>query len=120
MEELKTIIIERWPEIVSYALNFIAYFLFLVYRTRFIKTRNNMRVLFDDKVTQVNTIDKNLRTDIETERVAMREDLLNAIEEHKRSKAEYDKCIAELNRMGKALAEIIAEQEVDDNGTDNE
>lgn len=119
MEELKVIVTENWPAIVSYALNIMAYFLFLVYRNCFSKTRDSMRVLFNDKVTQVNTIDKNMRADIEIEKATIQQKLTEAIEEYKKSKADYDACIAEISKMSRALAEIILEQEETTVGTDN-
>lgn len=111
MEEFTALLVENAPEIMSYVLSALAYFLLFLYRQRFGKTRDSMQVLFNDKVTQVNKVDKNLRADIEKERALMREELNNAIAEYNKSKADYEVCIAELSKMNKALNEIIAEQE---------
>lgn len=120
MEELNTIIVEKWPEILSYVFNFVSYFLFLLYRTKFSKTKNSMTLLFKDRVDKVDTIDKNLRSDIEIERIAMREELEASIEEYKKSKIAYEKCMNEMSKMHRAIIEIIAEQEEIDNGTNTE
>lgn len=120
MEELKLIIIEKWPEILSYVLNLIAYFLFLLYRAKFTKTKNSMSLLFKDKVKQVSAIDTNMRTDMERERAAMRAEFSATQEEYKKSKKEYEEYLVKLHKMGRALAELLKEKEGKKNGTDTE
>jgi hypothetical protein len=118
MEKLKVIIIEKWPAILSYVLNLVAYFLFLLYKSKFSKTKDNMTVLFNDRVDKVNTLDTNLRTYIETERASMRKELAVSIEEYKKSKAAYEACVKEISKMRNAVIEIIADQEEFKNDTE--
>lgn len=118
MEELKAIIIEKWPAILSYVLNLVAYFLFLLYKSKFSKTKDNMTLLFNDRVDKVNTLDTNLRNDVETERASMRKELAASIEEYKKSIAEYEACKKEISKMRNAVIEIIADQEEFKNDTE--
>lgn len=110
MEEIKVLLIEKWPEILSYVLNLVAYFLFLLYRSKFAKTKDSMLMSFTEKVGDVNKSEEAMRQEMLAERAATQNDLLAAIKEYEESKKEFDALTARLKRTESALLSVIEEE----------
>lgn len=68
------------PEIISYGLNLLAYFLIILFKVRIGKTKTAMKVLFEDKVKQVETL-RVENVDYAKEVVSLRRALLEILGE---------------------------------------
>lgn len=95
VEELEALLIDKAPEVISYVLNVLAYILIILFQNKNRKTKVVMKMLFEDKVKQVE--DERLATKAENE-------------ELRAENVTYAKEVATLRR---ALKELIEEDNDD-------
>jgi predicted negative regulator of RcsB-dependent stress response len=104
MEVLKEIWTENGPEILSYILTALGYFLIFLARSKSKKTSDVMSLFFKQGITEVKTIDTKLRTDIDAKIVNMQKEYNAAMQRLETAEKRY-------NNMSNAIAEIIADEE---------
>ena len=97
MEEVKQIIVEHWPEIVSYFFTFVSYFLLFLYRSKVNGTRNNVVTLFKEGNKEMITMKA----------------------EYEKAKRNYEKASKRLKNVEDAL-EVLLEDETEVSSNDEE
>lgn len=103
MEEIKMLLIEKWPEILNYVLTAVAYFFFLLYRSKFNKTKDNVLTAFKDKVGEVIKTDENAKSELKA-----------AIDEYNKSRKEFEALIIRIKKTEAALINVIEEELLDE------
>lgn len=108
MEEVKQIITEHWPEIVSYFATFVGYFLIFLFRSKINGTQKNLIALYKetaDAAAKENGVrQKEMR--------AARKEFLDA-------KREYEEAIKRLKNVEDALNVLLEDTEVLSNDKEN-
>lgn len=104
MEVLKEIWTENGPEILSYILTALGYFLIFLARSKTKKTTDVMSLFFKQGITEVKTTDTKLRTDIDAKIANMQKEYNAAMQRLETAEKRY-------NNMSNAIAEIIADEE---------
>ena len=100
MAEFKNFIIEEWPQIIEYALYFIAYFLIFLYRAKVKKSSGDMRVVVKENTSCVKKLDEELRSTFTA--------AINIAEEkYMQAKKEYERVINKITNLEKAVRVII-------------
>lgn len=107
MEVLKEIWTENGPEILSYILTALGYFLIFLAKNKTKKTTDVMSLFFKQGITEVKTTDTRLRTDIDAKIANMQKEYDAAIHRLEIAEKHY-------NNMSNAIAEIIADDEEED------
>ena len=104
METLKEIWTENGPEILSYVLTVLGYFLIFLARNKSKKTADVMSLFFKQGVAEVKTTDIKLRTDVDAKIAYMQKEYNAAMQRLEIAEKRY-------NSMSNAIAEIIADEE---------
>lgn len=104
MEVLKEIWTENGPEILSYILTALGYFLIFLARSKTKKTSDVMSLFFKQGINEVKTTDTKLRTDIDAKIANMQKEYNAAMQRLETAEKRY-------NNMSNAIAEIIADEE---------
>lgn len=102
MEEFKALLLEQWPQVLSYGLTIVAYFLVFLNRSWFDKIRNNMKMIFTEKVAQVDNLNKK----------AM-DELIEAKRVYTEKIEEYAKLIKDVARLKDVVKEMLVQEDVD-------
>lgn len=108
MEEVKQIITEYWPEIVSYFATFVGYFLIFLFRSKISGTQKNLIALYRE-TTDASTKENAIR---QKEMRAARKEFLDA-------KREYEEAVKRLKNVEDALNVLLEDTEVLPNDEEN-
>lgn len=112
-EQVEQYIVANYPQIIEWALIFLAYFFVALYRSKAKSTKRNFTTIMKERVEHVDGIDKALRETVQRERDAMQKEL----EESKKNyQAAIDKIAAleqKATRLENALGAMF--EEVTDN-----
>lgn len=114
MEQVKQVLIQYWPQIVDYALTFIAYFLVFLFRSKMSGTRRSLTIAFKQHAETVEVTDKRLNEQMQAQSAEVASELTEA----KAKYAEAVNKIADLERRlliaEKALNSFVEEDSDDD------
>ena len=108
MEQLKQIFVEYWPTMLEYAMMFIAYFLVFLYKSKIANTKDNLTLLFKDKVKRISDENTTLRTDINAE-------LLEAKAKYAAAVNKIESLEAGLARANAVINILVEDSEVNKN-----
>ena len=111
MEELKQLLIEKWPDILSFLGLLLSYFLIYVYNNRVTIAKNAMNAIFKENTDNVTKETKEARKKIEKELAS--------------AKKAYEDAVSQINDIKKqsektqrALQALLEEMEENNSGTE--
>lgn len=114
MEELKILLIEKWPEIIEAVLLGISYFLVFLYRSKVNGSQLSMKSLFKDTKTELTdlTIESQNKLLEIYKNAKIESD--NAVFKYTEAVAKCEACEQRVARLENALIELLKEDESDE------
>jgi peptidoglycan hydrolase CwlO-like protein len=111
MEELKQLLIEKWPDILSFLGLLLSYFLIYVYNNRVTIAKNAMNAIFKENTDNVTKETKEARKKIEKE-------LASAKKAYEDAVSQIDDIKKQSEKTQRALRALLEEMEENNNGTE--
>jgi hypothetical protein len=91
MEELKSLLIEKWPDIISFLSVIVSYFLIYIYKNRMTIAKNTMTMIFKENTNNVEKEMKETSRKVERELVAAKKSYEDAVSQIKELKAQLER-----------------------------